>query len=71
MVKRKSLVVYFKNENFLKQLDEYINVAYVSKKRKYAILFMDEQRLKGIRNFLQRTKGVISYEESKLVLESF
>ena len=41
MVKRRSLIVYFKNENFLKNIDSSVNVAYVSKKRKYAVIYME------------------------------
>ena len=71
MVKRRSLIVYFKNENFLKNIDSSVNVAYVSKKRKYAVIYMDENKLKGIRINLQRTKGVLDVIESKAPLEAF
>lgn len=71
MVKRKSLVVYFKNDNFIKTLDRGINVSYVSKKNKYAILYMDECRVKGIKINLQRTKGVLDILDSNVALETF
>ena len=71
MVKRRSLIVYFKNENFLKNIDSSVNVAYVSKKRKSAVIYMDENKFKGIRINLQRTKGVLDVIESKAPLEAF
>ncbi len=71
MVRRKSLVVYFKNDNFIKSIDDSVNIQYVSKKRKYAVLFMDENRIKGTRNFLQRTKGVLGIEDGQICLETF
>ena len=60
-----------KNDNFLRKIDNNINVSYVSKKGKYAILYMDESRCKAIRNDLERTKGVLDVIDSKIILESF
>lgn len=71
MVKRKSLIIYFKSEHFLKNMDNCVNVAYVSKKRKYAVIYLDENKVKFVRNNLQRTKGVIEVLESLTPLESF
>lgn len=70
MVERKSLIVYFKNDNFVKVIKN-INIAYISKKRKYAVIYLDEGRLKGIKTALQRTKGVIEVIDSLSPMETF
>lgn len=76
MVKRKSLIVYFRNAkalegNALEGLEKYVSVAYVSTKTNYAVLYCDENRAKQIRNTLINTKGITEVSESKLPMETF
>ena len=76
MVKRRSLIVYFKNMkalegNALAGLEKFVSVAYVSPKTNYAILYCDEAKVKQIRNTLLNTKGITEVTESKMPLETF
>lgn len=71
MVERKSLIVYFKNKKVLEEIEGDINIAYVSPRFNYAVLYMDKPLANKLRNQLPNMKGVKSVLDSKLELESF
>jgi len=66
MRNRKSIIVYFKSPRVLKRLKKIGNVAYFHNKRKYAVLYIDEERMEKIRKELEALKHVRRVEESLL-----
>ncbi len=66
MRNRASIIVYFKSPRVLKRLKKIGNVAYFHKKRKYAVLYVDEDRRDKIRKELESLKHVRRVEDSLL-----
>ena len=66
MRNRKSIIVYFKSPRVLKRLKKIGNVAYFHKKRKYAVLYIDEDRRDKVRKELESLKHVRRVEDSLL-----
>ena len=64
MVDRKSLVVYFKNPKAIKQMAEYGEIKYYTKKRKYAILYLNKKDISTVTEQLLKLKLVRRVEES-------
>ena len=64
MVDRKSLVVYFKNPKAIKQMAEYGEIKYYTKKRKYAILYLNRKDIRTVTEQLLKLKLVRRVEES-------
>lgn len=64
MVDRKSLVVYFRNPKAIKQIAEFGEVKYYTKKRKYAILYLNKKDLSKVTENLMKLKLVRKVEES-------
>lgn len=71
MIERKGLIVYFENEEVLNKLDKNIvNIYYVSKKNKYAIIYCDLNRYKPLCQQLTSMKGIVSFEDSQNEVEA-
>ena len=71
MIERKGIIVYFEDEQILEQLDKTIvNIYYVSKKNKYAVIYCDLNRYKPLCTQLSSMEGIISFEDSLLDVES-
>ena len=71
MIERKGISVYFENEQVLEQLDKTIvNIYYVSKNNKYAVIYCDLNRYKPLCSQLSNMEGIISFEDSLLDVES-
>ncbi len=66
MRNRKSIIVYFKSPRVLKRLKKIGHIAYFHKKRKYAVLYIDEDRGDKIRKELESLKHVRRVEDSLL-----
>ena len=64
MVDRKSLVVYFRNPKAVKQMAEYGEIKYYTKKGKYAILYLNKEDITKVTEQLLRIKLVRRVEES-------
>jgi len=64
MVVRNSLVVYFNNPKALKQIGEYGEIKYYTKKRKYAILYLNKEDQDQVKEQLYKIKSVKKVEES-------
>ncbi len=66
MVERMSVVVYFTNDDYIKQLAKKdINIYYISANQKYAILYFDKVKEKEVLNLLNH-KTIISIETSEV-----
>ena len=64
MVKRQSLIVYFRNPKVLKQVEKVAQIKYYSKKKKYAIIYVSEEEVKAKKEELNQLKLVRKVEES-------
>lgn len=65
MVERKSVVIYYNNEDFVRSLTKKdINVYYISKKNSYAVLYFDRNKEVEIVEYLKNNKAITSIEDS-------
>lgn len=71
MLKRKSVIVYFRNPKALKHIEKINPITYFSKKKKYAILYMNEEEIEVKIKELKEIKLVIKTEESMLNNEQY
>lgn len=71
MVERKSLVVYFTTDEYLKSLAKKdINIYYVSKNQKYAILYFDKEKESEVLSLLDH-KTILRIETSNVPYEQY
>lgn len=66
MTIRRSLIVYFRNPKAIKQIAEFGELKYYTKKGKYAVLYLDENKVEEIKGKLMKLKLVRKVEESLL-----
>jgi uncharacterized protein YlbG (UPF0298 family) len=64
MLKRKSLIIYFRNPKVLKQIEKFGDIMYYTKKKKYAIIYVNEEELDSKVKEIQNLKLVKKVEES-------
>ncbi len=64
MVKRKSLIVHFRNPKAVKEIEKIVPVQYFHKKRRYAICYVNEAEKVKITNEIKKIKLVKRVEES-------
>ena len=71
MIERKGLIIYFETEEVLEKLDKSIvNIYYVSKTNKYAIVYCDLNRYKPLCAQLSNMPGILSFEDSNNNVEA-
>lgn len=71
MLKRKSLIVYFRNPKVLKQVEKFGEIKYFTKKKKYAVIYVNEEDLKEKIKGLKSLKLVRKVEESLFDTEEY
>jgi uncharacterized protein YlbG (UPF0298 family) len=71
VVDRKSYIVYFKTPRVLKRIKKMADVSYFNKKRRYAVIYVDEQNHKKVVNNINTLKHVKKVEESQFDMEQF
>ncbi len=64
MISRKSLIVYFRSPKALKHIGRLADIKYYTKKRKYAIIYVNEEDQEKIVKELKGIKLVRKVEES-------
>ncbi len=64
MVKRKSLIVYFRTPKAVKQIEKVVTIKYFNKKRRYAICYVSEDSIAAKTEELKAIKLVKRVEES-------
>jgi uncharacterized protein YlbG (UPF0298 family) len=64
MIKRKSLIVYFRSPKAVKQIERIASVTYFNKKRHYAVVYVNEEELQKTETELKKLKLVKKVEES-------
>lgn len=71
VIERKGIIVYFEDEQVLEQLDKtVVNIYYISKNNKYAVIYCDLNRYKPLCAQLSSMSGIIGFEDSLLDVES-
>lgn len=71
MLKRKSLIVYFRNPKVLRKIEKIGEIKYYTKKKKYAIIYANEEEIELKKEELQKLKLVRRVEESLLDNEEY
>ena len=71
MIKRKSLIVYFRNPKALKHIEKVSEITYFTKKKKYAVLYVDEAEVQDKIKELKGIKLVRKIEESLFETEEY
>ncbi len=64
MIKRKSLIVYFRSPKAVKQIEKFTSVTYYHKKRHYAVCYVNEDDIELTIEKLKNMKLVKKVEES-------
>ena len=71
MVKRKSIIIYFRSPKAVKQIEKFAPVNYYNKKRRYAISYVNEENLEKTITQLKAVKLVKRVEESLFVTDEY
>lgn len=71
MISRKSLIVYFRSPKALKHIGRIADIKYYTKKRKYAIIYVNEADQDNIVKALKEIKLVRKIEESLVEGEEY
>lgn len=71
MLKRSSLIVYFRNPKALKRIEKIAEIMYFTKKKKYAVIYVTEEEKEEKINELREIKLVRKIEESMLDNEEY
>ena len=71
MINRGSVIVFFANNKALNSIKNIANVTYVSKKRRYATIFVNEDNLQKVKKNLKSLKGVKTVLDSKHQFKDF
>ena len=64
MVKRKSLIVYFRSPKVVKQIEKFVRIQNYNKKRRKAICYINEAEMEQTLDKLNKMKLVKKVEES-------
>lgn len=70
-IRRRSLIIYYKQESALQALDENVRVVHKSSKFKYVIVYVDEKKVYETKKKLMNAKGIKDIIDSQFELESF
>lgn len=70
-IRRRSLIIYYKQESALQALDDSIRVVHKSNKFKYVVVYVDEKKVYEIKKKLMNAKGIKDIVDSQFELESF
>jgi uncharacterized protein YlbG (UPF0298 family) len=71
MIKRKGIIVYFRNKKIVNKLKEFnVNVTYVNDSLKYLTGYIDEEKFEELYNNLKNHRLVKKIEASKQEMES-
>ena len=71
MLKRRSLIVYFRNPKALKKIEKVSEIKYYTKKKKYAVIYVSEEDVERKTKELSDIKLVRRIEESLLDTEGY
>ncbi len=63
MIKRRSVIVFYRRNSALKYIQKIIDVAYSHSKRKYAVGFVNEDKLESVIKAIKEIKHVKTVQE--------
>lgn len=70
-IARKLLIIYFKKRNVIPRLKKFGNLIYVSKRQRYAYLYINADKLERTMDAIKRIPGVMKVEESLVEMEAY
>lgn len=70
-IRRRSLIIYYKQESALQALDESIRIVHKSNKYKYVVVYVDEKKVYETKKKLMNAKGIKDIIDSQFELEQF
>ena len=70
-IRRRSLIIYYKQESALKELDESIRIVHKSNRFKYVVVYVDEKKVYETKKKLMNAKGIKDIIDSQFDLEQF
>ncbi len=71
LVNRMSYVIFFKGKDVLNSLEALpLDVAYVSKKKRFVVIYADKTKEEHIKNALKKVKGFKGFSPSQIFDES-
>ena len=68
-IRRRSLIIYYKQESALQALDDSIRIVHKSNKFKYVIVYVDEKKVYETKKKLMNAKGIKDIIDSQFELE--
>ena len=68
-IRRRSLIIYYKQESALQALDENVRIVHKSNKFKYVIVYVDEKKVYDTKKKLMNAKGIKDIIDSQFDLE--
>ena len=68
-IRRRSLIIYYKQESALQALDENVRIVHKSTKFKYVIVYVDEKKVYETKKKLMNAKGIKDIIDSQFDLE--
>ena len=71
MLKRRSLIIYFRNPKVLKTIEKISEIKYYTKKKKYAVIYVNEDEVEQKIEELKEIKLVRRVEESLFETEGY
>ena len=71
MLKRTSIIIYFKNPKILKEIEKISTIKYYNKKRKYAIIYVNEADVEENMSKISKMKSVKKVEQSLVENEEY
>ena len=71
MTTRKSLIVYFRTPKAIKQIADFGELMYYTKKGKYAVLYLDDNKVEETKEKLNQLKLVRKVEDSLIDNEQY
>ena len=66
MLSRQSVIIYFRNPKVIKEISKHGHLQYYHKKRKYAVLYVDQNDVEKVTEKLVKLRHVRKVEPSHL-----
>jgi len=65
MKRRQGIIVWFQHRRNLKHIKKFGNVIYISKKMRYAVVYVDQSKIEGIEKELMKLPFISKVERSQ------
>lgn len=71
MVKRRSIIIHFRNPKAVKEIEKIVPVHYFHKRRRYAICYVNETEKESVIEEIKKMKLVKRVEDSLVVTDEY